>query len=37
MGKGYWEYIQGEHELHLAVLPAQNAMPKQIKALKDWN
>ena len=35
-GKGYWDYIKGEHEIALVVLK-QNATLEQIKALKDWN
>ena len=34
MGKGYQDYVEGEHKLPPIV---QNATPEQIKALKDWN
>ena len=34
MEKDYQEYVESEHELSLVVLE-QNAMPKQIKELKD--
>ena len=36
MGKGYWDYIEGEHKLS-PVVPEWNATPEKIKALKDWN
>ena len=36
MGKGYWDYIKGEHEI-APVVPERNNTPEQIKALKDWN
>ena len=36
MGKGYWEYIDGEHEEAL-LIPEENPAPAQAKALKDWN
>ena len=32
MGKGYWEYIDGEHE----EAPKDDST-EEIKALKDWN
>ena len=34
MGKGYWDYIEDEHEA-APIVPEQNATPEQIKALKD--
>ena len=36
MGKGYWEYIDREHE-EAPVIPDQNLTPAQVKAFKDWN
>ena len=36
MGKGYWEYIEGEHEEAL-VIPEENTTVAHIKAFKDWN
>ena len=37
MGKGYWDHIEGEHELSL-VVPKRNALQELIKALiRDWN
>ena len=36
MGKGYWEYIEGEHET-APNLPEQNVKAADIKAYKDWN
>ena len=36
LGKGYSDYIEGEHEIAPGV-PEWNATPEQIKALKDWN
>ena len=36
MGKGYWEYIEGEHET-APNLPEQNVTIADIKAYKDWN
>ena len=36
MGKGNWEYIEGEHE-EASVIPEQNPTPAQVKAFKDWN
>ena len=36
MGKGYWEYIEGEHET-TPNLPEQNVTVANIKAYKDWN
>ena len=34
MGKGYWEYIEGEHET-APNLPKQNVTAADIKAYKD--
>ena len=36
MGKGYWEYIEGEHE-EAPVIPEENTTAAHIKAFKDWN
>ena len=36
MGKGYWEYIEGEHE-EAPVIPEENPTPAHVKAFKDWN
>ena len=36
MGKGYWEYIEGEHET-APNLPEYNVTTVDIKAYKDWN
>ena len=36
MGKGYWEYIDGEHE-EAPECPEEDASAKEIKALKYWN
>ena len=36
MGKGYWEYVEGEHEKALECLEGY-ASTELIKALKDWN
>ena len=36
MGKGYWEYIEGEHE-EAPVIPEENPTPAQVKAFKEWN
>ena len=36
MGKGYWDYIEGEHETAPRV-PEQHPTPEQLKAFKDWN
>src|SRR5918912_953559 len=35
MGKGVWEYIEGEKE-NSPELPLQGATPDQVKAFKDW-
>lgn len=35
MGKGYWEYIEGDHE-KVPYLPEEDATPQHIKAYKDW-
>ena len=35
MGKGSWEYIEGDHE-KVPYLPEEDATPQQIKAYKDW-
>ena len=37
MGKGYWHYVEGEHDLPPLVLAERNTTPEKIKALKDWN
>lgn len=36
MGKGYWEYIQGDH-VNAPEVRAQNPTVMQVKAAKDWN
>ena len=36
MGKGYWDYIEGEHQAAPRV-PEQNPTAEQLKAFKDWN
>ena len=36
MGKGYWEYVEGEHE-EAPELPEDNPFAEQTKAMKDWN
>ena len=36
MGKGYWEYIEGEHE-EAPRVPKNNPSAEQLKAFKDWN
>ena len=36
MGKGYWEYIEGDQE-DAPELPEENATAAQVKAFKDWN
>ena len=36
MGKGYWEYIEGDQEAPPQILEA-NATPAELKAVKDWN
>ncbi len=36
MGKGFWEYIDGEME-NAPELPEHNATTAQVKAFKDWN
>ena len=36
MGKGYWEYVEGEHE-EAPELPEENPSAEQTKAMKDWN
>ena len=36
MGKGYWDYIEGEHEIAPRI-PKQNPTAKQLKAFKDYN
>ena len=36
MGKGYWEYIDGEHQEAPECLE-EDASAEEIKALKDWN
>ena len=36
MGKGYWEYVEGEHE-EAPELPEDNPSAEQTKAMKDWN
>ena len=35
-GKGYWDYIDGEHE-EAPICPKEHAIAEQKKALKDWN
>jgi hypothetical protein len=36
MGKGFWDYVEGENENPLE-LPKENATTVEIKAFKDWN
>ena len=36
MGKGYWDYIEGDLEEALEILE-ENALAAQIKAFKEWN
>ena len=36
MGKGYWKYVEGEHE-EAPELPEENPSAEQTKAMKDWN
>ena len=36
MGKGYWDYIEGEHKKAPRV-PKKNPTAEKLKALKDWN
>ncbi len=36
MGKGFWDYVEGENEDPLE-LPKENATDVEIKAFKDWN
>ena len=36
MGKGYWEYIEGDQE-DAPELPEENPTTAQVKAFKDWN
>ena len=36
MGKGYWEYIEGENE-EVPQIPKQNATTAKFEAFKDWN
>ena len=36
MGKGYWDYIEGEHKTAPRV-PDENLTTEQLKAFKDWN
>ena len=36
MGKGYWEYIDGEHE-EAPTVPEENPTAAELKAFKDWN
>ena len=36
MGKGYWDYIEGEHKTAPRV-PNENPTAEQLKAFKDWN
>ena len=36
MGKGYWEYMEGEHE-EAPVILDENPTAAQVKAFKDWN
>ena len=36
MGKGYWEYIDGDLE-DAPEVPDKDATTTQVKALKDWN
>ena len=36
MGKGYWEYIEGELE-EVPEIFGENAIVVQIRAYKDWN
>jgi len=36
MGKGFWEYVEGEHE-EPPELPETDATAAEVKALKDWN
>ena len=35
MGKGYWEYIEGDLE-EAQKIPEENATTTQIKVFKDW-
>ncbi len=36
MGKGFWDYVEGENE-DLLKLPEENATIVKIKAFNDWN
>ena len=36
MGKGYWEYIDGDQE-EAPVIPKENPTAAKLKKLKDWN
>ena len=36
MGKGYWNYIEGEQKIAPRVLN-ENPTAEQLKAFKDWN
>ena len=36
MGKGYWEYIEGDLE-EAPDIPEENTTTAQIKAFKDWD
>jgi len=36
MGKGFWDYVEGENELQ-PELPETNATEAETKAFKDWN
>ncbi|MCO5572250.1 hypothetical protein L7F22_026003 [Adiantum nelumboides] len=36
IGKGYWEYIDGDQE-EMPELPDENPTANEIKAFKDWN
>ena len=36
MGKGYWEYIEGDQEVPPQI-PEANATLAELKAVKDWN
>ena len=36
MGKGYWEYIEGDQE-KAPEIPEDNPTTTELKTLKDWN
>ena len=36
MGKGYWEYIEGDQE-KAPEIPEDNPTAAKLKTLKDWN